>query len=468
MKSDRRPVDAAATRAARGPDLVVRGGRIVTPDGIIDADLAVMDGRITRIAPGLDDEGGLVLDARGKYVFPGIVDAHVHFNEPGRTEWEDFATGSAALAAGGGTCFFDQPSQCLPPTLDAAALREKRRLAEEKSCVDFALWGGLAPGNLDQLAALRDAGAIGLKAYLGPGTDENFPVVDADVLREGMKRAAKLGLLVAVHAEDGAILAKSSAPKPRAAKRNAAGWAAARPVEAEVAAIRCALELAGETGCVLHVASVSSLEGLDLIEEARQQRVDVTAEVTPHHLLLNASDVAKLGVAAKSAPPIREEANRVALWKELRGRRIQTIGSAHSPGSPEPKAAKDFSGAAAGIAGCQHGFALLMSEVATSADKDLPILAAVLARNVARRFRIDAHKGLLTPGRDADFCLVEFGPAHAIKADELWTRQRSSVYVGRKSRARVTHTYVRGTAVLADGRLVNLAPPGRFLRPTHA
>ncbi len=468
MKSDRRPVDAAATRAVRGPDLVVRGGRIVTPDGVLDADLAVMDGRIMRIAPGLDEEEGLVLDARGKYVFPGIVDAHVHFNEPGRTGWEDFATGSAALAAGGGTCFFDQPSQCLPPTLDAAALREKRRLAEEKSCVDFALWGGLVAGNLDQLAALRDAGAIGFKAYLGPGTDEKFPVVDAAVLREGMKRAAKLGVIVAVHAEDASTLAKSSTAKVRTAKRTAAAWGTSRPIEAELAAIRCALELAGETGCVLHIASVSSLEGLELIEEARQQRVDVTAETTPHHLLLNASDVARLGVVAKSAPPVRDEAGRAALWKELRSHRIQTIGSAHSPTSPEPKAGKDFSGEAAGVAGCQHGFSLLMSEVATSADKDLPILAAVLARNVARRFRIDQHKGLLTPGRDADFSLVEFGAQHAIKADELWTRQRLSVYVGRKSRARVTHTYVRGAAVLAAGRLVNLAPPGRFVRPTHA
>jgi allantoinase len=464
MKSDRRPADAAATRAERGPDLVVRGGRIVTPDGIVDADLAVMEGCIVRIAPGLLDDGGQALDARGKFVFPGIVDAHVHFNEPGRTKWEDFATGSAALAAGGGTCFFDQPSQCVPLTLDAAALREKRRLAEEKSCIDFALWGGLAPGNLDQLAALRDAGSVGVKAYLGPGNDPVFPVVDADVLREGMKRAAKLGLVVSVHAEDAVMIA--SAPRTKGG-RTAAAWASSRPMEAELAAIRLALELAGETGCVLHVASVSSPEGLDLIDEARQMRVDVTAEVAAPHLLLNAADVARLGVAAKNAPPIRDEEGRAGLWRELRAGRVQAVASAHSPAPVEARPAKDFSGAVAGIAGCQHSFSLLISEVAATADRDLPMLAAVLARNVARRFRLDAHKGSLAPGKDADFCLVEIGAAQAIKADELWTRQRSSVYVGRKSRARITHTYVRGVPVFADGRLVNFAPPGRFLRPTH-
>jgi allantoinase len=147
-------------------DLVVRGGKIVTPEGVTRADLGVKDGKIARIASEIGDDAAAVVDAKDRYIFPGIIDAHVHFNEPGRSEWEGLATGSAALAAGGGTCFFDMPLNSEPPVLDAAALREKRRIAEEQSCVDFALWGGLTPGNLDKLASLRDAGAIGLKAFM--------------------------------------------------------------------------------------------------------------------------------------------------------------------------------------------------------------------------------------------------------------------------------------------------------------
>lgn len=446
-------------------DLVVRGGMLVTPEGVKRADLAIAGGRIVKIATEIGDETAAGLDASGRYVLPGIVDAHVHFNEPGREEWEGIATGSAALAAGGGTCFFDMPLNSEPPVLDAARLREKRALAEEKSCVDFALWGGLTPTNLDKLAALRDAGAIGLKAFMSASGIESFPRVDAATLREGMKRAAKLGLIVAVHAEDDALAAKFAVEQRARGKADAKAWLASRPVEVELEAIRTATELAGETGCALHVVHVSSPEGVALIDEARNMRVDVTAETCPHYLLLNDKDVARIGAPAKCAPPIRDEKRRAALWGELRAGRIQTLGSDHSPAPAELKTSENFFEIWGGIAGVQHGFQLVLSECAATAEKDLPVLAAAMARNVARRFRIDAHKGLLAEGKEADFSLVEFGGPRKIEADELWTRHRISAYVGRKSRARVTHTYVRGSAIYADGRLVNLPPPGRFLRP---
>jgi allantoinase len=349
--------------------------------------------------------------------------------------------------------------------LDAAGLREKRTLAEQLSCTDFALWGGLVPGNLDKLAGLRDAGAIGLKAFMANSGIDSFPRVDAKALHEGMKRAAKLGLLVAVHAEDDALAAKFTAEQKTRGRKDAKAWLASRPVEVELAAIRQALEFAGETGCALHVVHVSSPEGLALITEARAQRVDVTAETCSHYLLLNDKDVAKLGAPAKCAPPIRDEKRRGAMWAELRAGHIQTVGSDHSPSPPDMKTSKDFFAIWGGIAGVQHGFQLLMNECAATADKDLPLLAAVLARNVARRFRLDGRKGLLTEGRDADFSLVEFGDEHTITADELWTRHRISPYIGRGTKARVTHTYVRGCPVWADGGVASGAPKGQFLRP---
>jgi allantoinase len=446
-------------------ELVVRNGRLVTPEGVLRADLAVALGRIVKIAPKITDATEVVLDAKGSYVFPGIIDAHVHFNEPGRADWEGLATGSAALAAGGGTAFFDMPLNSEPPVLDAARLREKRALAEEKSCVDFALWGGLVPGNMDKLAGLRDAGAVGLKAFMCNSGIDSFPRVDAAALREGMKRAAKLGMLVAVHAEDDALAAKFTAEQRAKGRTNARAWLDSRPVEVELAAIRTALELAGETGCALHIVHVSSPEGIALITEARAQRVDVTAETCPHYLLLNDKDVVRLGAPAKCAPPIRDEKRRGQLWAELRAGEIQTVGSDHSPAPPEMKTSKDFFELWGGIGGCQHGFELMFSEVAATADKDLPLLAAVLARNVARRFRLGERKGLIAEGRDADFSLLAFGKEREISADELWTRHRISPYIGRRSRVRVTHTFVRGCAAWSEGRLASPAPKGQFLRP---
>lgn len=448
-------------------DLIVRNGRVVTPEGVHSAELGILDGKIVRVAPEVTDRTHAELDAAGRYVFPGIIDAHVHFNEPGRTEWEGLAHGSLALAAGGGTCFFDMPLNSEPPVLDAAGLRTKREIAEQQACTDFALWGGLVPGNLDKLASLRAAGAIGLKAFMSNSGIASFPRVDAKSLYEGMKRAARLGLLVAVHAEDDTLATQFTTAQLAKKKPDAKAWLASRPVEVELAAIRQATEFAGETGCALHIVHVSSPEGIALIQEARAQRVDVTAETCSHYLLLNDKDVAKLGAPAKCAPPIRDEKRRLALWDDLRAGRIHTVGSDHSPSPPELKTSDNFFEIWGGIAGVQHGFQLLMNACAATADKDLPLLAAVLARNVARRFRLDTRKGRIAEGLDADFSFVELGQPHKITADELWTRHRISPYVGRTTRARVTHTYVRGRPIWSDGTVSPGNPKGQFMRPEN-
>ncbi len=449
--------------------MIVRGGSVVTPEGVRRMDIAISGGRFVQIAPRIDEPAAETVDASGRYVFPGIVDAHVHFNEPGRAEWEGLASGSAAFAASGGTTFFDMPLNSEPPVIDAAALREKRRLAEQKSCVDFALWGGLTPGNLDKLAGMRDAGAIGLKAFMSASGIESFPRVDERTLREGMKRAKQLGLLVAVHAEDDALAAKFTAEQKARGRSDAKAWLASRPIEVELAAIRLATELAGETGCALHIVHVSSPEGVELVERARDERVDVTAETCPHYLLLNDKQVAKIGAAAKCAPPIRDEANRRALWDEVRAGRVHTIGSDHSPAPGAMKTSADFFAIWGGIGGVQHGFQLLLSEYAEASPKEreagLAQMSALLARNVARRFRIDSQKGAIKEGRDADFCIFEFSEPHTIEGDELWTQHRISPYIGRKNRIRMIDTCVRGSFVYREGRFTNFAPAGSFVRP---
>jgi allantoinase len=272
-------------------------------------------------------------------------------------------------------------------------------------------------------------------------------------------------MLGALHAEDEALALKFTAAQKASGRSDARAWLASRPLEVELEAIRVALELAGETGCALHLVHVSSPEGLALVEEARDRRVDATAETCPHYLLLNDKDVARIGAPAKCAPPIRDEKRRAGLWAGLRAGRIHTLGSDHSPAPAGLKHSPDFFAAWGGVAGVQHGFQLLFSACAGTPNEDFPRLAALLARNVARRFRIDQHKGAMAEGHDADFCVVELGAERTIEADELWTRHRISAYIGRKCSARITDTYVRGHAVYAAGRLVNLPPPGRFLRP---
>ncbi len=457
-------------------DLVVRGGTVVFPvdspeapaGRLMRTDVGIAEGKVVRFEPTIKDATAEVVDAEGMYVFPGILDAHVHFNEPGRADWEGLATGSAALAAGGGAAFFDMPLNSLPPVLDGASFAEKRALAERLSVLDFALWGGLVPGNLDRLDELADAGAIGLKAFLcDSGVPEFQAIADERTLREGMRRAAAHGLLVAVHAEDDLTVRKAT----EAARRRGSDphwWLKSRPLEAELLAIDRALELADETGCALHVVHVSSPEGLARIVDAQEEGVDVTAETCPHYLLLSDADVLRLGAVAKCAPPLRDEGRRRDLWRRLFAGEVDTLGSDHSPAPPSTKEGDDFFAVWGGISGCQHGFPLLLSEALETGEPAtvLPRLAALLAANVARRFRLDETKGRLAVGLDADFSLLRIDREETLDNADLLYRHRQGPYHGRRCRVQVQRTVVRGrTAYLRQAAAGGAEPPSNADRP---
>lgn len=446
-------------------DLIIRNGSVVTPEGVTKADVAISAGVIAAVGPNLGENARAEIDATGLHVFPGILDAHVHFNEPGRTEWEGIASGSTALAAGGGTWFCDMPLNSTPPVLDAATFVGKRRLAEAKSLTDFSLWGGLVPGNLEKLAELRDAGAIGLKAFMCGSGIEDFPgVTDAATLKAGMAEAAGLGLLVAVHAEDEAQARRlTDAAKARGAT-DVRSWLATRPVAVELAAIRLALELAGETGCALHIVHVSSPEGIDLVTEAKKKGVNVTAETCPHYLLLNDDDVVRRRAPAKCAPPLRSEEARKGLWQRVAAGAVDTIGSDHSPAPPAMKTAEDFFAVWGGISGIQHGFPLLLSDALSGVlgGRALPVLAALLAANVAKRFRL-AGKGRVAADHDADLALLDLAAVHELRNEDLLYRHRQGPYAGRRCRVKVRRTFVRGHEVWDGTGPVATAPRGRFV-----
>lgn len=447
-------------------ELIVRNGLIVTPNGVRRGDLGIAEGRIIKRGGNIRESAVEEIDATGLHVFPGILDAHVHFNEPGRTDWEGISTGSAALAAGGGTWFCDMPLNSTPPVLDEVSFLEKLRLAEEKSLVDFSLWGGLVPGNLDELAELRDVGAIGVKAFMCGSGIEDFPgITDAATLREGMKRAAALGLLVAVHAEDEAMAQKLTDAARAKGETDARAWLATRPIAVELAAIRTATELAGETGCALHVVHVSSAEGVALITEAKKRGVNVTAETCPHYLLLNDDDVVRQGAVAKCAPPLRTEPERQTLWSAAVTGAIDTIGSDHSPAPPEMKESADFFSIWGGISGCQHGFPLLISDRVSHDAHAWFRLAGQLADNVARRFRLP-RKGLLAEGFDADFSLLQLKGTHLLWNTELLYRHPQGPYEGRRSHVHVVRTVVRGRTVYREGQVASGSRSGRFIPPS--
>jgi allantoinase len=446
-------------------DLLFRGGTLVTSERLVSADVAIVDGRVVTIGQQLEGQAAEIVDASGRHLFPGFIDAHVHFNEPGREDWEGLASGSRSLAAGGGTCFFDMPLNAAPPTLDRVEFEKKRACAEAKSILDFALWGGLTPINLHTMEELADAGVIGFKAFMSRCGTSDFPHSDAKVLKQGMKTAAARGLPVAVHAEDDLMTYALAEERRTQGKIGWRDYLDSRPVEAELHAIRVALELAGEIGCDLHIVHVSCPEGIDLIRGARERGVRVTAETCPHYLLLTDESVGQIGASAKCAPPLRDRGRREGMWERLREGKIDTLGSDHSPSPPEMKISEDFFSVWGGISGCQHSFPLALSEWKARAGLDgFRHFSAVTSANVAERFGIGRAKGRIAEGFDADITLIDLQQSLTIAPEQLFYRHAVSPYIGAELRAIVEGTWVRGRAVYRNERFVGQAR-GRLLTP---
>jgi allantoinase len=446
-------------------DLLFRGGTVVTSERLFTTDVGVFDGRVVATGSSLEQSALEIVDASGLYLFPGIIDAHIHFNEPGRESWEGIASGSRSLAAGGGTLFFDMPLNALPPTLNLQDFVKKQACAEAKSVLDFALWGGLTPNNLDTMEEMAEAGAIGFKAFMSRCGTSDFAHSDASVLKRGMKIAAACSLPVGVHAEDDQMTQALAEERRGQGKIGWRDYLDSRPVEAELRAIRVALELAGETGCDLHIVHVSCPEGIDLIRDAQKNGVRVTAETCPHYLLLTDDAVGEIGAWAKCAPPLRDAARRDEMWKRLRAGNIDTLGSDHSPAPPEMKVSKDFFAIWGGISGCQNAFLLALAEWRLRAGADgLTRFSAVTAANVAARFGIGRLKGRIAEGFDADVTLVDLEAREEITAEQLFYRHPISPYIGFESRAVVKGTWARGRAVYRDGESVGGAQ-GRLVIP---
>jgi allantoinase len=424
-------------------DLVVRAGRAVLPAGETGCAIAVRDGRIAAItaldAP-LDTAAEIRLTDE-EVLLPGLVDTHVHVNEPGRTAWEGFATATAAAAAGGVTTIVDMPLNSIPPTCEVAALELKRQHALGRCAVDVGFWGGAIPGNVADLRPLHEAGVFGFKCFLLPSGVDEFPPLDAPGLRTAMREIASFDGLLVAHAEDESSI--DEAPHDRAYR----SFLRSRPPEAERRAIATLLAAAEETGCRVHVVHLSSAEALPMLAEARGAGVAVTVETCPHYLTFTAEQIPDGATEYKCCPPIRDEANRELLWQGLRNGLIDCVVSDHSPCIPELKRlpAGDFGEAWGGIASLQLGLPAVWT-AARERGIELATVVGWLAERPAALIGL-SDKGKLAVGTAADLCV--FAPDDWFVVEPALLRHRHPVtpYAGRRLSGVVRRTWLRGNEI---------------------
>ncbi|WP_440097775.1 allantoinase AllB [Streptosporangium sp. H16] len=428
------------------PDLVIRSRRVVLPGGEEPAAVAVRDGRIVGVhAHDAGPDAVERVDLGDVALLPGLVDTHVHVNEPGRTHWEGFASATRAAAAGGVTTIVDMPLNSLPPTVNADALAVKRRAADGQCAVDVAFWGGAVPGNVGDLRALHEAGVRGFKCFLSPSGVDEFPPLDADGLRAAMVEIASFDGLLVVHAEDPALLADPGGP-------GYPEFLDSRPGEAERRAVERVAALAGETGVRAHILHVSSALCLEPLAKARREGVRLTAETCPHYLTLMAEEVPEGATQFKCCPPIRSSANRDELWRGLADGVLGCVVSDHSPSTPDLKV-PDFAAAWGGISSLQLGLTAVWTEAARRGH-GLGDVVRWMAGNPAELAGLAGlrGKGAIAVGADAD--LVAFDPdaVHTVDVSALHHRNPVTPYHGRTLVGEVRTTWLRGRAVGREPR----------------
>ncbi len=426
-------------------DTVLRARRLVTAGREQAGCVGISDGRIIAVEPlesGL--EGRRVVELGEDVVLlPGLVDAHVHVNEPGRTEWEGFASATRAAAAGGVTTILDMPLNSIPPTVDVAALEVKRKSALGQISVDVGFWGGAVPGNLGELTGLHAAGVFGFKCFLVHSGVEEFPPLRPEDLEDYLRVLRTVDGLLIVHAEDGDAIEQA----PSVHSDDYRDFLSSRPRVAEDRAIGRVIDAARATGARAHILHLSSSDALPLIAEARRDGVRITTETCPHYLTFAAEEIPAGATQFKCCPPIREAANREQLWQGLADGTIDCIVSDHSPCTPELKRLDlgDFAQAWGGISSLQLG----LSDVWTEARRrgfSLPDVVRWMAERPAQLVGLQ-RKGRIEPGYDADFCVFAPDDGFVVDPATLFHRNPITPYAGRHLDGVVRSTWLRGLEI---------------------
>lgn len=446
------------------PDLVIRGSRVLTSAGVGPAALHLAAGKIVAVTS-LDapiPSSARIVDAGPLLVTPGLVDSHVHINEPGRTEWEGFHTATQAAAAGGITTVVDMPLNSIPPTTSADAAKRKHDALGDQLHVNVAFWGGVVPGNAKELAGLQRFGVPGCKCFTCPSGVDEFPMSTRADLELAMPVLRDLGRTLLVHAEAPGPLEEAERAIAGKDPRAYSTYLASRPRAAEDQAVAMIIELVRKHRCRAHIVHLSSASALPLLEAAQREGLPITAETCLHYLAFTAEEIADGATHFKCAPPIREAENRELLWKGLEAGVISQVVSDHSPCTPALKKPEEgtFLEAWGGIAGLQLGLSVLWTLASARGHS----VAQVLAWNAvgpARLARLGDRKGQLAVGFDADLVLWDDTATFEVRAGELRHRHPISPYVGRRFTGVVEQTFVGGRLAYSRGEGLS-SPGGRF------
>ncbi|REJ05238.1 allantoinase AllB [Microbacterium bovistercoris] len=437
-------------------DLVIRGQRVLTTAGIVPREVGVRHGKIVAMQPlGNNLQGDEIVEiADDETLIPGLVDTHVHVNEPGRTEWEGFASATRAAAAGGVTTIVDMPLNSIPPTVSVDALNEKRAVARDQVHVDVGFWGGAIPGNTEDLRPLHDAGVFGFKSFLLHSGVDEFPPLDPDELEKDMRELKKFDSVMIVHAEDSRAIDR--APQPEG--DDYSKFLASRPRGAENLAIAEVIERARWTGGRAHILHLSSSDALAMLRTAKHDGLKITVETCPHYLTLTAEEIPHGATAFKCCPPIREAGNRELLWQGLEDGTIDFIVSDHSPSTLDLKDLEngDFAVAWGGVASLQLGLSLIWTE-ARQRGLALETVVEWMSEKPAQ-FAGLTGKGRIAPGYDADFSIFAADDAYVVDVTKLHHKNPLTPYNGKALAGRVRKTWLHGEVIDFE------TPRGRLLR----
>ena len=433
-------------------DLVVNNGKVVSPDAVIEASVAVKDGRILAVgAAEVMPPAKETLDASGMHILPGAIDVHVHFRDPGYPHKEDWESGTAAAAFGGVTTVFDMPNT-VPPTGTAAVLAAKHAIAASKAHVDFGLYGLLGDDTITDVPALVEGGVIGFKLYMG-NTFGKIPSPDTGATLECFEVAAASGKRVSLHAENNDIMERRQRRLMAAGKIDQWAHLAARPNVVAVEAVSRAAILAEWTGARIHILHISTADELRPLRDAKARGVDITGETCPHYLMLSTDDYKRFPGVIAVNPPVREPKNQEPIWAALLDGTIDLIATDHAPHAPEEKTRNDIWTVDCGFPGVETQMPLMLTEV-NAGRMSISDYVRMSACNPARIWGLYPRKGTIIPGADADLAIVDLTRAHKIEDAKLLSRSKISPWNGRRVKGIPVHTIVRGRFVMKNRALV--------------
>jgi allantoinase len=435
-------------------DLIIKGNNILTPDGLQQAVILVKDGRIHTIQRDMPDDALNIVDIGDKVLMPGITDPHVHINEPGRTDWEGFDTATRAAIAGGITTLVDMPLNSSPVTTTVQALEQKIHAAAPQLHADCGFWGGVIPGNDNEIESLINRGVRGFKAFLIHSGIDEFPNVTAAGLERVMPVIARHHLPLLVHCE---LIAEGQHPPVQENKRSHRQYIASRPQAWEQAAIDLMIRLCEKYHCHVHIVHLSSANAIEQIRAAKEKGLPLTVETAQHYLYFNGGEVPDGNTSFKCAPPIRERENNQQLWEALKAGVIDFVATDHSPAPPELKELEtgDFTRAWGGISSLQLALPALWT-AGRSRDVTIPQIAQWLCEKPAILAGVQNRKGKIAAGYDADFVIWDPERSFIVNAEELHHKHKLTPYVNETLYGVVEQTYIRGVKVFDQGNFTSL------------